>query len=316
MSNKFLDYEKGQILTQDSRANLVNNRYTVISCFHKEMRRGGEQAFYWGKRMAELMSPLVLQNYIHSIVFEETRDHTLWEVTSHKDSKLETAYKWIGRFLATPKYWEIDKYIINYLDVELPTDQTIEEIDDDMKEFEKYLNNMHKDLYDAYVTISFASDHGKLWKRVNEKLIEKDMITDPKIDKMIMESKYSDSMKHYQALTTIIERYFKVYSMKDVEAKKSVHKPKFGDIPLLPPKYAFDSHTLKARDIEKVIKKYGWERHEEFGYDLRWAGDGLPCLWRMLAHLQYGKKYKEKKWNDVKITRKYIAQWEYYKSEE
>jgi hypothetical protein len=93
------------------------NMYEVVSAFHKELRRGAvDQAVFWGTMLANFRGSRGVIKYLVSILYEETRDHSLGDVLTsyYLFGKPETVYadmcRMIALFCKSKKKWELPSH--------------------------------------------------------------------------------------------------------------------------------------------------------------------------------------------------------------
>lgn len=92
------------------------NVWEVVSAFHKELRRGDYNAsLYWGIMLMMFRGKHGLLKRMIDIVFEETRDFSLYEyllelyvINSKGDLPLANICRGIKWFCMTPKKWEME----------------------------------------------------------------------------------------------------------------------------------------------------------------------------------------------------------------
>lgn len=90
-----------------------HNAFVAVSAMHKEMRRGDvEAALYWATCMIPHRGVTGVINYLRNIVFEETRDLSLYShilrLSSHGKSVTRLDMnRAVSRFTQAPKKWEL-----------------------------------------------------------------------------------------------------------------------------------------------------------------------------------------------------------------
>ncbi len=313
MSKKYLDYEKGQVLDTLENCDKVNclcpyhrfrasnDKWTVLSIFHKELRRGDPVAYYWADKLTELGLGKIVNGYMHNIVFEETQSLDLYMKT------LEYAPKEnIGWFLATKKNWEVIPFK-TYKEYAIGTFQRLgKRVENSDRVLNSMIDKMVKTYKNAIDTARYAASYMKDWRagtsKVKEALLSSGILLPE--EKILLKAAKNEE-REFQKVYYLINRHFGVFDPRDLRVPKVPASLQYRDFEniLIPPIYAFDHHTHFKRYIQQIEEKYTYnEICDDFGIDLRWCGELCGEFWRHKAFDKFGKEFKNKKWSDCGLT--------------
>lgn len=313
MSKGYLDYEKGLVLDRLEQCDKVNclcpyhrfkaanNKWVVLSIFHKELRRGHRSAYYWADRLAKLGLGRIVNGYMHNIVFEETQSLELYNLIADNKNIEEN----ISYFLGTPKNWEVVP--LKHFKETISVFYRLYRYKENSKAtLERLIKNMDNSCTDAYLCIRYAASFMNDWQgsidMVKQAMITNGMLS-PEAQVLLKHAKHPE--KEHQKLYYLVNRYFDIVRPDRTKARKLnggydkfMLKENF-----IPPVYAFDHHTHLKHYIEMLEQEHTYaELYDDFGIDLRWCGMWCGEYWRHKAYNKFGPAYIDQKWTECNLT--------------
>lgn len=282
-------------------------KYSTVSAFHKEIRRGDvKRAINFGYWVKEMSGEYYLKNYVKNIVTEETRSDVL-----AKKFKNNTDLSWeemVSDLCVTKKWYDIpSRAAIECDEIRARWNaKKMERSNDDIRiGLDAVLKSgIPYEIFLFHFSISNDDESRDVYRKaIYEKMKEKG-IGD-------IASSYWGYADDTIAMIDVLQGFIGEERNSAVEKVESDMKIYKDFIPVIPV-YAEDAHTMlgKNRMLKSVGNILAKEKLPE-DIDLRWSGTAIGIVFRCLKTLQ-GKNvhcnWEEVEWPDD--IWQIITQWE------
>jgi len=277
------------------------NRYTALSCLHKEIRRSDlTKGMMWVDFYKQYTKPQTIVNYVTKILFEETKSLYLFEKFRKKEI---TGMNAVNLMFRSRKKWELPYYqnhFVDWLDGFYEAENNKESLDEGWM---KRRIMRFSDLVEAYKILYFTRYHKKdaalqsvFWEKIEQRAVKE------KNERLLKFIGLRPGDSHYNRMMALeLTLGFWEDDANDIRIKAQPD-----EYPgLYVEDYALDRHNYHG--ISRLLNNWGEvapnKDFSETGVDLRWTGQLSGIYWRFECYRQKGHLTshtgEDVQWTDV-----------------